>query len=61
MYLRANPICADPFGLHANSGGVVQAVHVDHIKRKRDGGTDDWDNLQGLCHSCHSMKTARGE
>lgn len=59
MYLRANPLCADPFDLHANH--VVAAVHVDHIIPKRNGGTDEWDNLQGLCASCHSHKTAGGE
>jgi 5-methylcytosine-specific restriction protein A len=60
MFLRANPLCADPFGLHANSGEVAMAEHADHIKPKRDGGQDKWDNLQGLCHSCHSKKTALG-
>ena len=33
------------------------ATEVDHIKRKADGGTDDIDNLQGLCHDCHKAKT----
>jgi len=57
MYLRANPLCADC--LQANR--VVAAVHVDHIVPKRDGGLDEWDNLQSLCHSCHSRKTAEGK
>ena len=56
MYLRANPLCADPFGLHG--GRVVAAIHVDHIRPRRDGGSDAEDNLQSLCHSCHSKKTA---
>ena len=30
---------------------------VDHIKRKADGGTDDLNNLQGLCRACHRDKT----
>jgi 5-methylcytosine-specific restriction endonuclease McrA len=34
---------------------------ADHIVPKRKGGKDTMDNLQGTCHSCHSMKTARGE
>jgi len=55
MFLREHPLCADPFSRH---GGVPPlATDVDHITRKRDGGTDDPSNLQGLCHSCHSMKT----
>lgn len=37
------------------------ATDVDHITPKRKGGTDSLDNLQALCHSCHSAKTARGE
>jgi 5-methylcytosine-specific restriction protein A len=31
---------------------------VDHIVERRDGGTDDRRNLQGLCWPCHSQKTA---
>lgn len=43
-------------------GRRVPAKHVDHIIPKRAPffGTDDDANLQGLCHSCHSAKTARG-
>lgn len=59
-FIRANPICADPFGLHANNNEVAMTTDVDHINPKRDGGLDAWDNLQGLCHSCHSTKTALG-
>ena len=35
------------------------ATDVDHILPRRMGGTDDMANLQPLCHSCHSRKTAR--
>lgn len=58
MYLRAHPLCEDIYGLHTN--GPVAASDVDHIVPKRDGGTDDEENLQGLCHVCHSKKTGRG-
>ncbi len=58
MFLNAHPICADPFGVHAKAGEVVPATDVDHIIAKRCGGTDTWENLQALCHSCHSRKTA---
>jgi 5-methylcytosine-specific restriction protein A len=34
-----------------------QATDVDHVTPKRAGGTDDWANLQALCHRCHSRKT----
>ena len=57
MVLAEHPLCADPYGIHAARGEVVAATDVDHIKPKRDGGTDDWDNLQALCSSCHSRKT----
>lgn len=32
--------------------------HVDHITSRIAGGSDDDDNLQGLCGPCHSYKTA---
>jgi 5-methylcytosine-specific restriction enzyme A len=32
--------------------------NVDHVVPKRRGGTDDDQNLQRLCHGCHSTKTA---
>ena len=32
--------------------------HVDHIVARKQGGTDDHSNLQTLCASCHSRKTA---
>ena len=56
IFLLENPLCADPFGLH--DGKPVPATDVDHIVPKSRGGTDDWTNLQPLCHSCHSKKTA---
>ena len=40
---------------HARFGDV--ATDVDHITPKARGGTDDWANLQALCHRCHSRKT----
>ncbi len=38
-------------------GRVTLAVAVDHIKDKASGGTDDQDNLQAICESCHTAKT----
>lgn len=32
-------------------------AHCDHIIAKEAGGTDTMDNLQTLCHECHSRKT----
>jgi 5-methylcytosine-specific restriction protein A len=34
------------------------ATEVDHRIPKTKGGTDDLDNLQALCNSCHKIKTA---
>lgn len=32
-------------------------AHVDHITSKERGGSDEPENLQVLCRSCHSAKT----
>lgn len=56
--LAGNPICADPFRLHSRQ--VVLATDVDHILAKREGGRDEKNNLQPLCHACHSRKTIGG-
>ena len=37
------------------------ATDVDHIVPLNQGGTNKLSNLQGLCHSCHSRKTARDD
>ena len=37
------------------------ATDVDHIIPRVRGGSDDVDNLESLCHACHSRKTARFE
>lgn len=58
MFLRRYPLCADPFGDHEKDGRVIPALDVHHIRAIRDGGTHKFDNLQALCHSCHSRVTA---
>ena len=55
MFLRANPLCRECL----NQGIIKEATDVDHIIPLKNGGTNEWSNLQSLCHECHSRKTAR--
>ena len=55
-FLARNPLCA----ACERNGRVVVATDVDHIVPKRRGGSDHDENLQALCHSCHSRKTMAG-
>jgi 5-methylcytosine-specific restriction protein A len=50
---QANPLC-----VHCQRLGLVTiATQRDHIKPLAEGGTDDDDNVQGLCESCHDAKS----
>jgi len=53
--LSRDPLCVNPFGIE---GHVALSTDVDHILPVAQGGTEEPSNLQGLCHSCHSRKTA---
>lgn len=35
--------------------------HLDHIKAKSKGGSDDPSNLRWVCASCHSSKTTHAD
>ena len=50
QFLKAHPTCA-------KCGAVATEVH--HVKTLRAGGSNKWENLQALCHSCHSAITMR--
>lgn len=56
MILAGHPLCADPYGVHGDSPAL--ATDVDHIVPLSRGGGNTMENLQALCHSCHSRKTA---
>lgn len=64
MQLACEPLCADCMaGVSINGGGgvITPATEVHHIKARRDGGTDSFDNLMSLCKTHHSQRTAKGE
>ena len=61
---RTRILLRDNFRCQAWVGGkrcnrVVSGrqAHVDHIKPIEEGGTDDDDNLETKCDSCHGRKT----
>ncbi len=55
MHLRREPLCR---ACRAEDR-LQPAVEVDHIVPLGKGGTGTTENLQSLCKSCHSKKTAR--
>ena len=60
--LRGDQLLAEPFCRECAGRGVrAKATDVDHIRdHKGDWAVfTDPENLESLCHSCHSRKTAR--
>lgn len=39
-------------------GATNTNLEIDHVTEVHDGGTNDDENLQSLCFSCHARKTA---
>lgn len=58
-YLKKNPLCHDCTTI----GRIVAANEVHHITAHRGNMKLFWDsnNWMGLCKSCHSTRTAKGE
>lgn len=54
MVLRREPRCVEC----QKRGRLTLAQEVDHIVPKSRGGTDDIENLQSICRTCHARKTA---
>lgn len=55
IFERDERLCQD----HKARGLLREAVEIDHVIPKADGGTDDDENLQALCYDCHKAKTDR--
>jgi 5-methylcytosine-specific restriction protein A len=56
-YLSKHPLCVECKA----AGRVTLAIDVDHVDPHRGDMEKFWAGpFQGLCHSCHSAKTARG-
>ena len=55
-FLKSHPLCKT----HAESGELVVATVVDHIKPHKGDKDLFWDhaNWQSLCKPCHDRKTA---
>lgn len=51
--LSKHPLCAECL----KHGIVAAATDVHHVIAKRNGGLDSEDNLEPLCHACHSRIT----
>jgi 5-methylcytosine-specific restriction protein A len=49
--LKRDPICTSCL--------VNKSTDADHYVARAKGGSDDLSNLRGMCHSCHSRKTAK--
>ena len=55
QFIRQHPLCAHCLV----NGKATLAEEVDHILPLSQGGTHETNNLQSLCKSCHSRKSAK--
>ena len=58
--LRKVILARDSICQHCKAKGrYISANVVDHITPINKGGTNDLNNLQGLCSTCHNSKSSR--
>ena len=56
--IRAQLLRDEPLCLHCKDKGTTAlAVEIDHIIPVHKGGSNDRENLQGLCKEHHRVKT----
>lgn len=62
LKLSSNPVCEDPFGIHAKAQGGVPAAQVHHILPvgKHPELAFHAENLMALCTRCHAKIERRG-
>ena len=62
-YLRERPLCVDCLVKPFPGESPQPATEVHHIRKLRDYPKLKYaeDNLMGLCHRHHSVRTAKGE
>lgn len=58
LVLTEEPFCQaiNEYGRRCNA---IDRLEVDHIVPRANGGKDERNNLQTLCHTHHSQKTYR--
>ncbi len=49
QYATAHPLCEECL----KQGRLTPMEEVHHKLPVNRGGTNDWDNLESVCHSCH--------
>ena len=58
--IRADYLARHPLCVHCEAKGLKRmATHLDH--KDSDSWNNNEGNFQGLCHSCHSIKTAKND
>ena len=53
VFKEANGLCQHC----SKTGKFIEATELDHINPWFNGGTNDRNNLQALCHGCHNFKS----